>query len=196
MPIDVPWLLLHTAQRASFVLDFTNLNKTLPTTMANSPSVYFRVVAVNSTYPLGSCGNYGFGEAYKCLNTLFRGVITLPLTAAAALRGMSQNQTATPTYSVSAIPMSSLPVRDQNLLDAKPVPSFAVPRPQYVMNYDIVFNTTSSGVNLAFVDGYTLPDSLAIPPEPLLFRLMDFSASDVATPLPTVSQRAPHPGTL
>ena len=48
-PIEVSWFLLSTAQRASFVLDFSQL-RTLPKAMASSSSIYMRFLAAEEMY--------------------------------------------------------------------------------------------------------------------------------------------------
>ena len=53
-PIEVSWFLLSTAQRASFVLDFSQL-RTLPKAMASSSSIYMRFLAAEEMQAPAQC---------------------------------------------------------------------------------------------------------------------------------------------
>ena len=105
-----------------------------------------------------------------------------------------------PTYADSDVPQLAALIPDKNVLDAKPIPAFNVPRPQYFMcaqkpalllllsafgvaneekyccagcrNYEFWFDTSPgpNPINYAVVNNYSNPNDPPGTAEPLLFR--------------------------
>jgi FtsP/CotA-like multicopper oxidase with cupredoxin domain len=146
-PLELPYFEIDVAQRVALKLDFSKLDKSL---LLNSDSIYFRVEGIPQMYPTydplaPDLGLRGI-TTNQPLQLLWRGIITFS--------DLNRPFVGVPSYSVP--PVSTLPPPlDTNLLQAITVKAVRAPDPTHFVNYLVELKSDSTGVNRAYVNGYT-----------------------------------------
>ena len=146
-PMDLPYIVLNVAQRASVILDFSRMHPDV----ADSPALWLRMDAMPEMYPtfnasapdLGLRGTAG-GQP---LDTHWTGLLRFTGEGGAG---------AMPSYS-SPPALRLAPPAETNLLAARPVPAERAPDATQSMYLEVVFDADASGVNRAYINGATHP---------------------------------------
>ena len=154
-PMDLPFIVMNVAQRASVILDFDRLHPDV----AASPSLWVRVTGMPEMYPpydptaadLGLRGTVGGGV----LDMNWTGLLTFEGEGGGA-----------PAYT-SVPPLAVSPQAETNLVAARPVPAERAPDATQSIYFEVVFDADANGVNRAYINGATSPGpsavSLAVP---------------------------------
>lgn len=166
-PIVAPWIIVNVAQRVSFVIDLADLHGAK---LKQSDQLYFRVEALNDTYPLGFEGLYA-NQGPKKLDPLFLGVIDF---TAPPVDG--RPATALPTYAVGDVPSledeyEPLPPDQMNALN---FPEADVEKPTHRMIIALTMSDRT-GINLGYLNNITHNHSTSVnKTAPSLFQMVKF----------------------
>jgi iron transport multicopper oxidase len=162
-PLELPFFEVNVAQRVCFKLDFSKLDKSL---LLNSDSIYFRVEGIPQMYPTydplaPDLGLLGI-TTNQPLQLLWRGIITFS--------DLNRPFVGVPSYSVP--PVSALPPPlDNNLLQARNLKVVRAPDPTLFVNYLVELKSDNTGVNRAYVNGYTFATT-GTASAPLLYQYL------------------------
>ena len=167
VPFNVSYVPVNVAQRASFILDWSQL----PLSMQNSPSVLIRVI------------NYAGGtDMYrrKLQNTK---PMPVRWTGRFMFNDLKAVNNGNPNYNIiTPITPGNTP-RDPNLLEASLLFPTPVPSPDLKMNYLIQFQSDSKGVDRAFINGETFPGPTTQElNRPVLYEYMSASGGPLTEP--------------
>ena len=156
-PMDLPYIVLNVAQRASVILDFSRMHPDV----ADSAALWIRMDAMPEMYPtydatapdLGLRGTAGGLP----LDTHWTGVLRFAGEGSASVL---------PSYAAPPV-LRLAPPAETNLLAARPVPAERAPEPSQRIYMEVVFAADASGVNRAYINGATHPGAspvaLAVP---------------------------------
>lgn len=148
-PIDLSYVVLNVAQRASFILDWERLDSSL----VDFSSIWFRVTGLSEMYPTydPTQENNGlFGTVTgNPLDTFWKGVISF------------DNKGSIPLYNDNRVPILNVPSpQSANVLEATPLNIFpfnydSAPKPTVGLFLLVSFQSNDEGVNLGYINGET-----------------------------------------
>jgi FtsP/CotA-like multicopper oxidase with cupredoxin domain len=178
-PMEVPFLEVNVAQRASFVLDWSRMHADV----AASPALWFRVQAMPHMYrsyneDLPDLGLYGSAGGQP-FNINWAGLIRFEEDAARA------GAAAMPSYETP--PAFETPPVDMNLQAARSWPPMPAPPPTHQMYIEFAFAVDEDGITRGYINGDTA--HMAMGAQLLAPELYAYASraggplSDAATPL-------------
>ena len=159
-PLEVSQVTINSAQRTSFVLDWTKLDARV----ASSDSILLRIAIVTSMYPTHneSAPNRGIYGTYS------GAPLNLEWTAQIVF---SDRGGQPPSYASPPVLNVYTPA-DQNTLRARPLIKQPVSEPDYFMPIVIVFEANSDGVVHGNLNGYSRALLQSYPTVPTLYQLL------------------------
>ena len=159
-PLEVSQVKINSAQKASFVLDWTKLNARV----ASSDSILLRISAVASMYPTynESAPNFGiYGtDSGAPLNLVWTAQIVF-----------SDRAGQPPAYASPPV-LNAYSPADLNTLRARPLIKLPISEPDYFMPIVITFRANSEGVNHGNINGYSHALLQSYPALPTLYQLL------------------------
>ena len=144
-PMLLPYIVLNCGQRASVVLDWSDLHPALQ----KSPAIWFRFAGMPDMYPTfepeeKDFGLIGIGSG-KPLDLLWKGIF----------RFVDDGKVVqAPGYTVPP-QLHTAPQAEVNILAARPLFVRPAPDPEVHINMEVSFRTGADGVNRGYINGHT-----------------------------------------